>query len=1250
MEIIRARTASRQQARQLSSRQSAGNSVSERIPLPPTAPSSRDGHSRGENNSATTRVWSAEVGVKDSVLEEETSGLMEESDGSRSRTHSLSKSKSKGLMQPPSGPPPKRNRRAERAKKDGDGDSDRTSMSENNSNAQNDNKIEHKRGDDDDDDDDDEEGRGQNEQPEKRKQFSSVSSAEGKRRLRKVSEEFFEKEASKIALKDGYNRSDDDDIIDVDDVGKGTVKGITGEGIMVKDIGTISPSGHHKRSYNHNSYDNIRSEYIRSVDEENINNNGMNDIYNDQSHHQNSVEDDAFSNDDADIEDGNNSEDDDDDSEFSYGNDSNSVVDIETQLEESESSMRMENPNLDEENKYITPRDETDEAHSEKQKREMAFTGGSHTSSQDLSVSNAKSDGVGGAGATLRYLASFGRGEHGRLGNGHVGELTVPTPIRSFCDVHQIAAGRDHTVALSKNGHVWTWGLGHDGRLGLGDEESREHPTRISCGPCADQFVTGIAVGEYHSLAVTATRRLFTWGRGYYGRLGHGDTLNRYLPEMVRSLSHLQITGISAGVSFSMATTELGKLYTWGYGGHGQLGHGETKNYIQPELVRHGLEDEIVTVSAAGYGHSMAVTAKGELYTWGSGHGLLGHSDDNQRLTPAKVVALEKKEIREIAAGYDHSLAVSSVGDLYTWGNGGYGQLGQGEGNHCIGKPELVQALSGQQCVSVAAGEYHSIAITAVGTAYSWGHGGYGQLGHGNFNNCYTPQIIADLESVHVVSAAAGGVHSLLCIEGTGGLNNWSVEDIERESLNLNNKFANSTGSLSSLGSFSGNNTKMMYTSPSQQSFTSSGGGQSPTPTRQTSTPSRALQQPNYPNPNSSSSPSRNNFSAEVGSGENDLNDGRIQTSSDIDNPRRTPKKPNLTVETEGSPYRSRLVDRDDWVDEGGGHLSYKIPGSNSAKNSYIRYVESLATDRPADLYSRELSSQRKSTIQGWDGYGGFGSTGGGGGRSGEMIPNLVHVGAAGDGEKSGAKPPTTPLTITTHQLTTPSTGRKSLFSESNFNGGFAGIDVGAEGSSPYRKKSKASSKSEAELMRWLESHELEEMFENLVTHGVKSKQSLCNPSITFTDDDLKEFGFEKKGIRMQFLATLKQLRSFKMFAMVVSGEGLPGGGFFSRTVRRRLSITAFGVSKMTGSSSEKKKANWNKMLTFGPITEENFGSAGDIVIELHKNNKKISEAIVPIEEIPRQQESDSRPFPLVNSKGVYSGIVHIKMWLERLG
>jgi hypothetical protein len=122
------------------------------------------------------------------------------------------------------------------------------------------------------------------------------------------------------------------------------------------------------------------------------------------------------------------------------------------------------------------------------------------------------------------------------------------------------------------------------------------------------------------------------------------------------------------------------------------------------------------------------------------------------------------------------------VGDVYSWGNGGYGQLGQGDSNNVIPQPELVAGLSGQQGVSVSAGEYHSVCITAVGSVFSWGHGGHGALGHGNLKNCYEPRQIDAANHCHVSSVSAGASHTMLCVEmepGGSYEEGWRLSDVK---------------------------------------------------------------------------------------------------------------------------------------------------------------------------------------------------------------------------------------------------------------------------------------------------------------------------------------------------------------------------------------------------------------------------------------------------------------------------------------
>lgn len=154
------------------------------------------------------------------------------------------------------------------------------------------------------------------------------------------------------------------------------------------------------------------------------------------------------------------------------------------------------------------------------------------------------------------------------------------------------------------------------------------------------------------------------------------------------------------------------------------------------------------------------------MFSWGSGHGLLGLSSTVPHHSPKQVVLLSKVEVRVVSAGYDHSLALTSTGEVYSWGNGGYGQLGHGYSSLCVSTPELITGLSGESCVSIAAGEFCSYAVTAVGNVWSWG-GGEGALGHGKGGgNVYEPRLIESLRDNHVISCSVGSLHSVVIVEG----------------------------------------------------------------------------------------------------------------------------------------------------------------------------------------------------------------------------------------------------------------------------------------------------------------------------------------------------------------------------------------------------------------------------------------------------------------------------------------------------
>ena len=146
----------------------------------------------------------------------------------------------------------------------------------------------------------------------------------------------------------------------------------------------------------------------------------------------------------------------------------------------------------------------------------------------------------------------------------------MPTAISDHLPhrVVDIAAGHGHSMAATVEGHLYTWGRGGDGRLGHGaDTSSRLVPTRVTGGALEDEGVSvvRVAAGELHSMAVTDSGQLLTWGRGEGGRLGHGNTEQRNVPTGVAGLG--DAVGIAGGYEHSLVTRRSGAVMTFGSNG-----------------------------------------------------------------------------------------------------------------------------------------------------------------------------------------------------------------------------------------------------------------------------------------------------------------------------------------------------------------------------------------------------------------------------------------------------------------------------------------------------------------------------------------------------------------------------------------------------------------------------------------------------------------------------------------------------------
>ncbi|KAF4527744.1 hypothetical protein B566_EDAN014954 [Ephemera danica] len=256
-----------------------------------------------------------------------------------------------------------------------------------------------------------------------------------------------------------------------------------------------------------------------------------------------------------------------------------------------------------------------------------------------------------------------------------MGNIKLPSLKQDDCDdpvpmvplqCRPLGAGFAHAGVI-RNGTPVMWGNLVQGCLGAGPSMSRYGtPQIVNFFPTLRIEVLSVACGKNHSLALTSNG-VYAWGSSQFGQLGVGKTGQSPHPRLVEKLTEERVVSISAGQYHSLALTEEGRVFSWGWGVHGQLGHGSIEDEIYPRLIQ-GLYDKTVTQIAGAHGHSTVLTSCGEVWAFGSGvFGQLGTSLVNKKSIPIPVNLPEN--IRLIASSYFHNLAVGESNSMYTWGS-----------------------------------------------------------------------------------------------------------------------------------------------------------------------------------------------------------------------------------------------------------------------------------------------------------------------------------------------------------------------------------------------------------------------------------------------------------------------------------------------------------------------------------------------------------------------------------------------------
>ncbi|RXG68740.1 E3 ubiquitin-protein ligase HERC2 [Armadillidium vulgare] len=361
----------------------------------------------------------------------------------------------------------------------------------------------------------------------------------------------------------------------------------------------------------------------------------------------------------------------------------------------------------------------------------------------------------GGSGS----IYGWGHNHRGQLGGVEGAKVKLPTPCDTLTSLRpiQLIGGEQTLFAVTSDGKVYATGYGSLGRLGIGGVESISTPTLLESIQHIVVVKVAVNSGGKHCLCLSADGDVYSWGEGDDGKLGHGNKSSYDRPRLIEALQGKDVVDIACGGAHSAAITSGGELYTWGKGRYGRLGHGGSEDQLRPKLVEALVGYHVLNVACgSGDAQTLCITDDDNVWSWGDGdYGKLGRGGSDGCKEPKRIEALANQSIIKVECGSQFSVALSSSGIVYTWGKGDYHRLGHGTDEH-IRKPRKVTALQGKQVISIATGSLHCVCCTSDGEVYTWGDNDEGQLGDGTTNAIQRPRLGKKINRV-----ACGSAHTL---------------------------------------------------------------------------------------------------------------------------------------------------------------------------------------------------------------------------------------------------------------------------------------------------------------------------------------------------------------------------------------------------------------------------------------------------------------------------------------------------------
>ncbi len=371
------------------------------------------------------------------------------------------------------------------------------------------------------------------------------------------------------------------------------------------------------------------------------------------------------------------------------------------------------------------------------------------TSFSQVSTNTTLSCGIANTG----NLYCWGAGDSGQIGNGTNDSVNVPTQVimpNGITSFNMVSANTNFSCAIANRGNIYCWGGAGAGQIGNGANAGVNIPTSVIMPNGVESF-TKVSTNTQFSCAIANNGKVYCWGTGNHSQIGNGANTNVNTPTSVVMPSGVEsFTAISTSGDFSCGIANTGSLYCWGYGPQGQLGTGNVPSANVPTSVTIPNGVASFTVISTNANFSCAIANTGTLYCWGKGtSGQIGNgSNSNVNVPTAVTMPNGVTSFTAVSTNINFSCALANTGKVYCWGLGTGGQIGNGADSNVNVPTAVTMPNSVTSFTAVSTNSNFSCALANTNNIYCWGNGGAGQIGNGITKSVNIPTAITVPRSV----------------------------------------------------------------------------------------------------------------------------------------------------------------------------------------------------------------------------------------------------------------------------------------------------------------------------------------------------------------------------------------------------------------------------------------------------------------------------------------------------------------------